>query len=56
MTNSQNLPIAEVYIDESSITAHRYLVLGGIIAEIGDARRASDAIGQSRLPELPGWQ
>ena len=53
MMDSHKLPVAEVYIDESSHTAHRYLVLGGIIAEISNARRASYAIGQSRLPELP---
>ena len=53
MTDSQDLPIGEVYIDESSHTAHRYLVLGGIIAEIGDARAASESIARARLPELP---
>ena len=53
MTDAQDLPIAEVYIDESSHTAHRYLVLGGIIAEIGDARVASESIARARLPELP---
>ena len=53
MTNHQEPPIAEVYIDESSHTNHRYLVLGGIIAGIKDARIASDAIADARLPELP---
>ncbi len=50
MTNHQEPPIAEVYIDESSHTNHRYLVLGGIIAGIKDARIASDAIADARLP------
>lgn len=53
MTDPENLPVAEVYIDESSHTDHRYLVLGGIIAEINDARSASAAIEAARLPELP---
>lgn len=48
-----DLPIAEVYIDETSQNNHRYLVLGGIIAEIADSRMASDEILKSRLPELP---
>ncbi len=53
MTTSEDPPFAEVYIDESSHTNHRYLVLGGIIAEIGDARTAADAILLARQPELP---
>ena len=47
------LPFAEIYIDKSSHTAHHYLVLGGIIAEINDARIAEEAITKARLPELP---
>lgn len=53
MNNSSDLPFAEVYIDESSQTNHRYLVLGGIIAEINFSSVASDLIAQARLPELP---
>lgn len=54
MTDPEKLPIAEVYIDESSHTNHRYLVLGGIVAEINDSRIAAAAIESARLPELPG--
>ncbi|HZD41428.1 MAG TPA: DUF3800 domain-containing protein [Terriglobales bacterium] len=53
MSTPSNLPFAEVYIDESSHTNHRYLVLGGIIAEINDSAIASAAITKARLPELP---
>jgi len=53
MITPQSLPLAEVYIDESSHTNHRYLVLGGIIAEINDSEMASNAIAKARLPELP---
>jgi hypothetical protein len=53
MVDSQKLPLTEVYIDESSQTKHRYLVMGGVIAEISDARRADEALKQARLPELP---
>ena len=53
MTNSKELPFVEVYIDESSHTNHRYLVMGGIIAEINGARTANKAISEARLPELP---
>lgn len=48
-----DLPIAEVYIDESSHTNHRYLVIGGLIAEASDARNAHAVIANARLPELP---
>lgn len=53
MTDSPPLEIAEVFIDESSHTNHRYLVLGGIITELTDARHATDQIEKARLPELP---
>lgn len=51
MAESQKLPLTEVYIDESSHTKHRYLVLGGVIAEISDARRADEDIKQARLEQ-----
>lgn len=49
-----DLPIAEVYIDESSQNGHRYLVLGGIIAETNDSLTISERVRLARLPELPG--
>lgn len=53
MADTEKLPLAEVYIDESSQTNHRYLVLGGVIAETSDVQVASESIAQARLPELP---
>lgn len=50
---TDELPFAEVYIDESSHSNHRYLVIGGIISEIGEARIADSKIAKARLPELP---
>src|ERR1051325_1156419 len=46
------LPIAEVYIDESS-TRHRYLVLGAIVTLRDNAGELIRALLDSRLPELP---
>jgi hypothetical protein len=51
---SQNiLPFAEVYIDESSQSNHRYLVLGAIILDSADANDTNAALQTARLPELP---
>jgi hypothetical protein len=47
------LPFADVYIDESSQTNHRYLVLGGIILATDDLHEVVDALQAARLPELP---
>jgi hypothetical protein len=46
----------EVYIDESSQTKHRHLMIGGIIihAEMADALEAG--IAKARLPELPNGE
>jgi len=49
----RNPPLADVYIDESSQTGHRYLVLGGIIVPTADLAVACDPITAARLPELP---
>lgn len=46
--------IAEIYIDESSQTQHRYLVLGGIIVSLPDSNKLCDLITKARLPDLPG--
>jgi hypothetical protein len=50
---SSTLDFAEVYIDESSQTKHRYLVLGGIITMLDTSSDLSAAIAKARLPELP---
>jgi hypothetical protein len=44
---------SEVYIDESSQTEHRYLVLGGIIVPRTFSTHFEGRIQQARLPELP---
>jgi hypothetical protein len=45
--------ICEVFIDESSHTKHRYLVLGGVVLMAEDNQAIQDAIAKARLPELP---
>jgi hypothetical protein len=45
--------IAEIYIDESSQTQHRYLVLGGIVVSLSDSNKLCDLIIKARLPDLP---
>lgn len=45
--------VCDVFIDESSQTNHRYLVLGGIIAPTADVAGITDDILRARLPELP---
>jgi hypothetical protein len=47
------LEIAEIYVDESSQTKNRFLLIGGIIIPSSDVAAASEAIKQARLPELP---
>lgn len=46
------LPIAEVYIDESS-TRHRYLVLGAVVVLRDHSATLAAQIQTARLPELP---
>jgi len=59
MHASDGWPIREVYIDESSQTKHRYLVLGALTVPGARQSMLCDAIRASRLPELPsgelGW-
>lgn len=43
----------DIYIDESSQTKHRFLVLGGLILPEASAQEFEDRILQARLPELP---
>jgi hypothetical protein len=45
--------IAEIYIDESSQTNHRYLVLGGLGIKLTSEVNLSRLISEARLPELP---
>jgi len=45
--------IAEIYIDESSQTQHRYLVLGGVVVAFTERTRLDELIMAARQPELP---
>lgn len=45
--------LSDIYIDESSQTRHRYLVLGGIIAPTVDVETVNAEIARCRVPELP---
>jgi hypothetical protein len=45
--------IVEAYIDESSQTNHRYLVLGAIVVELNDCGHLTQLLARARLPELP---
>jgi hypothetical protein len=45
--------ISDIYIDESSQTKNRYLVLGGVVANTQSVEAANDCIAKLRLPELP---
>ena len=47
------LPFFDVYIDESSHTNHRFLVLGAIVCQTSDLSRACATVQSARLPELP---
>lgn len=48
--------LREVYIDESSQTKHRYLVLGGLIVDHLAARAFEEALRAARLPDLPAGE
>jgi hypothetical protein len=45
--------IAEIYVDESSQSNHRYLVIGAVINMLLDAPVLNAAIAKARLPDLP---
>lgn len=45
--------ITEVYIDESSQTNHRFLVLGCVCVDLTDSEGLKELIAAARLPELP---
>ena len=48
--------IIDVYIDESSQTKHRYLVLGAIVLQVTDVQKLNQLIAKARLPELPNGE
>ena len=48
----RQLPFFDAYIDESSQTAHRYLVLGGVVVPTAKASDINLDIQQIRPPEL----
>jgi hypothetical protein len=50
-TNFNNL--CDIYIDESSQTKHRYLLLGGMISQTAKGSNILAEITNARLPELP---
>lgn len=45
--------ISDVYVDESSQTQNRYLLLGGLIIPTLTVDLAAAALGKARVPELP---
>jgi len=45
--------IREIYIDETSQTKHRYLLLGAVTIPLQDKPDALQAITTARLPQLP---
>jgi len=45
--------ILEIYVDESSQTKHRYLVLGAVVVESLRSDELSKLIMAARLPDLP---
>lgn len=48
----RQLPYFDAYIDESSQTAHRYLVLGGVVIQTASVSNLNQDIGRIRAPEL----
>jgi hypothetical protein len=48
--------LVEIYVDESSQTNHRYLVLGAIVVEHLDCPTLTKLISDARLPELPAGE
>jgi hypothetical protein len=45
--------ITHIYIDESSQTDNRYLVLGAVVVPEKQVGSFEHALAQARLPELP---
>jgi len=46
----------EVYLDESSQTKHRYLVLGAVVLELPNNQKLTELLLKARLPELPNGE
>lgn len=44
--------IREIYLDETSQTKHRYLLIGGVVTPLLSAEAAGQAIVRSKVPEL----
>ncbi|MDO8420679.1 MAG: DUF3800 domain-containing protein [Parvibaculum sp.] len=52
MTEPNQIPFVDAYIDESSQTAHRYLVLGAIVLPAQNTAEFSELFIKTRYPEL----
>lgn len=52
-TPAPTLPVREVYIDETSQTKHRYLILGGITLLGEHSAALADEVSEARRPEIP---
>lgn len=48
--------VSNIYVDESSQTKHRFLVLGGLILPAADVPGFESRIKIARLPELPAGE
>lgn len=48
--------VREIYIDETSQTKHRYLLLGAVTLPLLDQKAALDAMAKARMPELPAGE
>jgi len=44
---------SDIYVDESSQTKHRYLLIGGIVIATGSVAAFEARLAAARLPELP---
>jgi len=53
---SDRRSIREVYVDESSQTKHRYLILGAVALPLSESPGFVEQIAQCRLPELPAGE
>lgn len=51
--NATSLPVSSIFIDESSQTDNRFLVLGGVIVPAPLIAEIDAALLTARLPELP---
>jgi hypothetical protein len=56
MPASGSLPLYDVYVDESSQTNHRYLVLGGLIVPNDAVADSVDLLWKARERRLPAGE